>query len=40
LFIRFFRLDTDITGVLLVLIGLAVLIVGSAIRLIAKRGGR
>jgi len=37
-FIRFFKLDTDLMGILVVLIGLAVLIVGSAIGLVAKRG--
>jgi hypothetical protein len=38
-FIRFFKLDTDVMGILVVLIGLAVLIVGSAIRLVIKKGG-
>jgi ABC-type transport system involved in cytochrome c biogenesis permease component len=40
-FIRFFNLDTDVMGLLVVLLGLAVLIVGSAIRLVVrKRGSR
>jgi hypothetical protein len=39
LFIRFLKFDTDILGLLVVLAGLAVLIVGSAVRLIIKRGG-
>jgi hypothetical protein len=40
-FIKFFRLDTDLMGIFFVLIGLAVLIVGMAIRLVVKkRGGR
>jgi len=38
-FIRFFKLDTDVMGILVVLIGLAVLIVGSAIRLVINKGG-
>ena len=36
-FIKLFDLDTDILGILLVLVGLAVLIVGSAIRLVVKK---
>jgi amino acid transporter len=41
LFLRYFDLDTDLVGVLVVLAGLAVLILGSAIRLVLrKRKGR
>jgi hypothetical protein len=38
-FIKFFDLDTDLMGILVVLIGLAVLIVGSVVRLVVKKGG-
>jgi uncharacterized membrane protein YadS len=37
LFIKYLKFDTDILGILIVIVGLAVLIVGQVIRLIAKK---
>jgi hypothetical protein len=37
-FIRYLKLDTDVLGILVVLAGLAVLILGSAIRLVVGKG--
>jgi hypothetical protein len=37
-FIRYLKLDTDVLGILVVLAGLAVLILGSAIRRVVRKG--
>jgi sulfite exporter TauE/SafE len=37
-FIRYLKLDTDVLGILVVLAGLAVLILGLAIRLVVGKG--
>jgi hypothetical protein len=37
-FIRYLKLDTDVLGILVVLAGLAVLILGSAVRLVVRKG--
>lgn len=38
LFLRYFDLDTDLVGIMVLLAGLAVLIVGSVVRLVIRKG--